>query len=262
MAFRLSEPHGTIYDGLSNYTVGLKCSWLIDAPNATITLHLEEFATECGWDHLYIFDGDSIDSPLLAVFSGVMYMDNYKIRRIPQVTATSGAALVHFFSDDAYNMSGFNVTYTLNSCPSEISGTNCSGNGACLDGVCTCDGRWSGIACNIEHCPNNCGEKEGKGHCELEGCVCNEGYKGDDCGQLAVNGYWESIVANSFVPPGSASHGVAVWGDSMYIVAGERFTTAEMVYVYDFNGMLICIFGCIENCIIVGGLFRGTLRMK
>lgn len=110
---RLGTSSGTIHDGLGNYTVGLKCSWLIDAPNpnTSITLHLEEFATECGWDHLYVFDGDSVESPLLAVFSGLMYKNSYSIRRIPEVTAHSGSVLVHFFSDDAYNMSGFNMTY-------------------------------------------------------------------------------------------------------------------------------------------------------
>lgn len=61
--------------------MGVKCSWLIDAREQnlygnslrndklpTIRLHLEEFATECGWDHLYVFDGDSVESPLLAVY--------------------------------------------------------------------------------------------------------------------------------------------------------------------------------------------------
>lgn len=119
--FRLSNASGTIHDGLGNYSLTSKCSWLIDAPNSTITFHVEEFATECGWDHLYVFDGDSVDSPLLAVFSGLMYKDSYSIRRIPEVVAQSGAALIHFFSDDAYNMSGFNVTYRLNACPSTVS---------------------------------------------------------------------------------------------------------------------------------------------
>lgn len=86
--FRLTEPTGFIHDGLGNYSIGVKCSWLIDArdpyhpltsslTNITnsvkkkpkrIRLHLEEFATECSWDHLYIYDGDSVQSPLLAVF--------------------------------------------------------------------------------------------------------------------------------------------------------------------------------------------------
>lgn len=84
---RLSGPSGYIHDGLGNYSVGVKCSWLIDARNHTnigtggsthrfyypddqvsIRLHFEEFATECSWDHLYVFDGDSVESPLLGVF--------------------------------------------------------------------------------------------------------------------------------------------------------------------------------------------------
>jgi hypothetical protein len=83
-SYRLTEPSGYIHDGLGNYSIGVKCSWLIDArgpyqpsSNSTasvkkkpkrIRLHLEEFATECSWDHLYIYDGDSVQSPLLAVF--------------------------------------------------------------------------------------------------------------------------------------------------------------------------------------------------
>lgn len=76
------HPMGTIHDGWGNYSVSVKCSWLIDAHHphygrrhssnpsraANIRIHLREFATECGWDHLYIYDGDSVDSPLLAVF--------------------------------------------------------------------------------------------------------------------------------------------------------------------------------------------------
>ena len=49
-------------DAVGNYTVDTKCTWLIEAPSDQdrIRLHLKEFATECGWDHLYIFDGDSV----------------------------------------------------------------------------------------------------------------------------------------------------------------------------------------------------------
>lgn len=81
---RLTDLAGNIHDGVGNYSVGVKCSWLIDARDhqpygepsreqkkPSIRLHLEEFATECGWDHLYVFDGDSVESPLLAVFRWV-----------------------------------------------------------------------------------------------------------------------------------------------------------------------------------------------
>lgn len=80
----LTNDYGSIHDGDGNYSIGVKCSWLIDArdklfPNKSnstkkpvIRLHLEEFATECGWDHLYVYDGDSVKSPLLAVFRFVV----------------------------------------------------------------------------------------------------------------------------------------------------------------------------------------------
>lgn len=99
--FRLTDETGLIHDGVGNYSIGVKCSWLIDARGhpertgtgaalqpqhhhhhhghhqqhssepAVIRIHLEEFATECGWDHLYVYDGDSVESPLLAVFRWV-----------------------------------------------------------------------------------------------------------------------------------------------------------------------------------------------
>lgn len=134
-------------------------------------------------------------------------------------------------------MSGFNITYRLNACPSRISGVDCSGNGICIEGVCTCDGRWDGVACHLEKCPNDCWRNESRGRCEPEkGCICGSLWRGDDCGQYAVNGYWETVVPPSFNPPGSASHGAAVWRDSLYVVAGESYGRGHMLYMYDFNG--------------------------
>jgi len=43
--------------------------------------------------------------------SGLMYKDGYSIRKIPEVVAHSGSALLHFFSDAAINMTGFNISY-------------------------------------------------------------------------------------------------------------------------------------------------------
>lgn len=39
-----------------------------------------------------------------------------------------------------------------------------------------------------------------------------------------------------FSPEGSASHCSIVWKDSLYVVGGESFHRAKMIYVYDFNG--------------------------
>lgn len=235
---RLSDQSGYIYDGFGNYSVDIKCSWLIDVggSNTTIRLRVEEFSTECGWDYLYIFDGDSVHSPLIAVLSGLMYTDNYAVRRLPEIVTTSGYALIHFYSDIAVNMSGFNISYRLNSCPSRTSSVDCSGNGICIDGVCTCDAMFTGEACDVPVCPNNCSYSNGVCRREQHKCDCNPKYKGDDCSQVADNGYWEAIQTKGFLPQGSASHTAVVWRDWMYIIGGESYNKAEMIYVYDLNG--------------------------
>lgn len=67
---RLSESEGVIFDGYGNYSENNKCTWLIAPENNTQPIHLQfkQFSTECGWDHLYIYDGDSIFSPLLVAY--------------------------------------------------------------------------------------------------------------------------------------------------------------------------------------------------
>ncbi|XP_073969504.1 attractin-like protein dsd isoform X2 [Rhodnius prolixus] len=237
---KLSGTSGYIHDGVGNYSLDVKCSWLIDGsavPNSSIRLHVDEFATECGWDYLYIYDGDSVHSPLLAVYSGLMYKGDYSVRRVPEVVAQSGYALIHFYSDAAYNMTGFNISYRLNSCPSRVSDRNCSGHGVCLDGVCTCDGFYTGSACDVPICPNNCSYSNGLCHMEKHKCDCSPKYKGEDCSQVADLGYWEVVEPkNSFLPRGSASHSAVVWKDSLYIIGGESYHAAEMMYTYDFTG--------------------------
>ena len=65
---RLTARNGTIHEGYGNYTLDTKCSWLITGPpGTTIRLRFQHFATECSWDHLYIFDGTSVFDPLIAV---------------------------------------------------------------------------------------------------------------------------------------------------------------------------------------------------
>lgn len=45
------------------FIIGFFCS-----PNAVLRLRFNHFATECSWDHMYIYDGDSVYAPLVAVF--------------------------------------------------------------------------------------------------------------------------------------------------------------------------------------------------
>lgn len=100
--------------------------------------------------------------------SGLMYSHNISVRRVPEVVARSGSVLLHFFSDDAYNMSGFNISYKINGCPTDNSSVNCSGHGVCneMDGTCDCDHEYYGFACQTPKCPNNCSRALGRGHCD------------------------------------------------------------------------------------------------
>ena len=67
--YRLTNEAGKISDGIGNYSLNTKCSWLlIGRRSQTIRLRLLMLSTECGWDHLYIYDGDSVQAPLVAVF--------------------------------------------------------------------------------------------------------------------------------------------------------------------------------------------------
>lgn len=69
-----NESYGEISDGPSgyNYTQDSHCEWLIRAQNDSqyITLNFRSMGTECSFDYIFIYDGDSFRSPLLGSFSG------------------------------------------------------------------------------------------------------------------------------------------------------------------------------------------------
>lgn len=51
------------------------------------------------------------DSPPLS-FSGLIVPVSRSNETVPEVVTTSGYALLHFFSDAAYNLTGFNIAYS------------------------------------------------------------------------------------------------------------------------------------------------------
>lgn len=67
------------------------CEWLIKAANKSqyITLSFIRMGTECSYDYVFVYDGDSFDAPLLGSFSGKTEPQN--------VTASSGYVSKLFF---------------------------------------------------------------------------------------------------------------------------------------------------------------------
>lgn len=95
-----------------------------------------------------------------------------------------------------------------------------------------------GSACHIPKCPNNCTYPNGQCDRERHRCKCTKEYAGSDCRQKASHGYWETIDIDTrrYSPPGSASHGSSIYGDTMYIIGGESYDRGQLLYAYDFNG--------------------------
>lgn len=71
-----------ISTGVGNYSKDMKCTWLVESglPNATIRLEFSHFETECGWDHLYVYDGDSMFAPMVAAYRQGSLLPNLFLR--------------------------------------------------------------------------------------------------------------------------------------------------------------------------------------
>ncbi|XP_038070989.1 attractin-like isoform X2 [Patiria miniata] len=225
---RLEASTGTIHDSRGQYNTDTTCVWLVDSgmPGTSISLYLESFATECSWDYLYIFDGDSIYAPLAAAFSGPIRYNNVDI--VHEVTTTSGYAFLYFYSDAAFKFEGFNITYRVDGCP-----MGCSNHGVChpVYKNCTCDPQWTGYACDTPACPANCSDN---GECSISQkiCVCRPGFKGSDCSMVSDEGYWQVEEDKAY---GRASAAVVQQDNIVWVVGGYEFDNKHNITIVRYN---------------------------
>ena len=77
-----------------------------------------------------------------------------------------------------------NREYTGADCSVKKCPNNCTDNGICKNEICYCKPGFLGRDCSINSCKNNC---NGNGKCVSVGkCVCDLGFKGEDCRQKCV----------------------------------------------------------------------------
>lgn len=104
LVFLLHTPQ-SLFEDTEHLNPNLTSLPTASKPGQYITLNVTEIETECSYDHLYVYDGQTFDSPLLGVFSGRT--------RPPQVTAGSGYMLVLLYSDTNYVLGGFIAEYSV-----------------------------------------------------------------------------------------------------------------------------------------------------
>uniref|UniRef100_H2YSI1 CUB domain-containing protein n=1 Tax=Ciona savignyi TaxID=51511 RepID=H2YSI1_CIOSA len=221
----LEEDTGWLSDGLGNYATKSKCSWLIDPKNSTLPLRFffHEFTSECGWDYLYIYDGDSAHSPLLATLNGIIYSPDQSGGYRPEIIATSGKAFLHFYSDVAYTMSGFNMSYSVNRCTYDCFNHGvCNGKYLFFYSQCICDNGWHGTSCQTQTCPNNCMKME---------------TLGKDCSITLPNskGFWSVSNFNPISISPRASYAAALIGNLLWVYGGMEFGSSRNQDLLVFN---------------------------
>jgi N-acetyl-anhydromuramyl-L-alanine amidase AmpD len=99
---------GTFYDSggsAANYSDDERLVWTIAPVNATsVTVNFSSFSAENTWDYLYIYDGNSISSPLIGYYTGT--------NNPGTITSSGGSLTFEWRSDCATAAAGWNATWT------------------------------------------------------------------------------------------------------------------------------------------------------
>jgi hypothetical protein len=103
-----TTPTGSFYDsGGPNaaYSDDERLLWTIAPTNATsVTVNFNSFAAENTWDYLYIYDGASINAPLIGYYTGSNSPGT--------VTSSGGSLTFEWRSDCATTANGWNASWT------------------------------------------------------------------------------------------------------------------------------------------------------
>ena len=104
----LTAASGVTYDSggnTGNYANDERKLYLIEPANVqSVTLNFTSFNIEQNWDYMYIYDGNTISSPVLGVYTGTS---------VPaSITSSGGAILIEFRSDCATTAPGWEINWT------------------------------------------------------------------------------------------------------------------------------------------------------
>lgn len=103
----VTSASGILYDSggaNGNYGDDERKLWLIQPTNSgTITLNFTQFDLEPAYDFLYIYDGNSLQAPLMGIYSGNQNPGT--------IASTSGALLLEFRSDCGTASAGWTASY-------------------------------------------------------------------------------------------------------------------------------------------------------
>ncbi|XP_063697443.1 multiple epidermal growth factor-like domains protein 8 [Culicoides brevitarsis] len=209
-------------DGVTNYTKDSHCEWLIRAANSSqfITLSFRSISTECAYDYIFVYDGDSYaKSTLLGSFSG-------KTSPKP-IVAASGSMLILLYSDTNYVLDGFKADFSVTNCPN-----NCSSHGKCVNHKCICSSSWLGDDCSKNACPQNCHAELNQGKCVKDHCECASGYSGMSCSlkkddPISNEYHWLADSIDGLHPRAAHTATYIEKTDSLYVFGG-----------YDLNNVL------------------------
>ncbi|XP_054478628.1 cubilin [Anoplopoma fimbria] len=125
----ISGRHKGVVESLNfpnNYPHNSDCSWTIQATsgntvNYTFTVfQLEVTFSSCDYDYIKLFDGPTVQAPLIGTFCGYTPP--------PANTTRSSALTMVFRSDSSVSMPGFQMMWYLNGCGGELSGSSGSFN--------------------------------------------------------------------------------------------------------------------------------------